>query len=318
MKLHPFIKWVGGKTQLLPDISPRIPEDTDIFVEPFLGGGAVFLDVLTSRPNIKMFIINDINKQLMDIYGNVFSLFFFEKFIEELKVFEHDFNSAEDKKAFYYEERKKYNDFMLNRSEPSAPSEKIIDKIKQAARFLFLNRTCFNGLYRVNADGEFNAAFNNSTSVSFDYDNLKNIHKSAEGKIIYMSSEDYKEVCCCSTIETALESHPDQYKKVFVYLDPPYKPLKTNGGEVQYTNGEFGDNGQKELKEVCDKMNEKGYLFLQSNSSPETNFFHELYKKYNIDEVKANRKINSDGAGRGKITELLISNYEINKSYELF
>ena len=312
MKLHPIVKWLGGKTQLLPEIVSQIPTDTDIYVEPFLGGGAVFLDVLVSRPNIKLFIINDANKQLMSLYGNVFSSVY-PRLVKELKNIEAAFNAAEDKKAFYYSERDKYNDHMLDRVVIDSPKDKVISRIRQSARLMFLNKTCFNGLYRVNGKGEFNAAFNNSTSVSFDYENLENIHNIGETKNIYMSADDYKNVCCCATIKRYLEVDPIEYKKVFVYLDPPYKPIKETGKCVSYTAANFDDIDQEELKLVCDDINENGFMFLQSNSEPETDFFNNLYADYNINIVKARRNVNSDGAGRGKINEILISNF--NKNY---
>ena len=184
---------------------------------------------------------------------------------------------------------------------------------------MFLNKTCFNGLYRVNAKGEFNAAFNNSETVSFDYENLKNIREAFETKIVYMSSDDYKNICCCSVIDRHIEAQPDKYKKVFVYLDPPYKPMTSKNGEFGYTADKFSDQQQLELKEMCDKINEKGYLFLQSNSDSENNFFGNLYSDYNITTVKAQRKINCDGTKRGKINEILISNFiPSKKQYELF
>ena len=311
MKLHPILKWVGGKTQLLPEIVSQIPVDTDIYVEPFLGGGAVFLDVLISRPNIKLFVINDANKQLMSLYGNVFSIFY-PKLVKELKAIEKAFNEAEDKKEFYYNERKKYNDFMARLTLGDTAKDMMLNRIKQNARLVFLNKTCFNGLYRVNGKGEFNAAFNNSTSVSFDYENLDNLHNIAETKTIYMSTDDYKNICCCDAIKRHLDTYPDKYKKVFVYLDPPYKPIKETGKCVSYTSANFDDVDQTELKEMCDEINKNGYMFLQSNSEPETNFFGKLYADYNITTVKARRNINSDGAGRGKINEILISNFNNN------
>lgn len=311
MKLHPILKWVGGKTQLLPEIVSKIPADTDIYVEPFLGGGAVFLDVLVSRPNIKLFIVNDANKQLMSLYGNVFSIFY-PRLVKELKAIEKAFNEAEDKKEFYYNERKKYNDYMINFNTVDNTKDKVINRIKQNARLMFLNKTCFNGLYRVNGKGEFNAAFNNSTSVSFDYENLDNLHSIAETKTIYMSTDDYKNICCCDAIKRHLNTYPEEYKKVFVYLDPPYKPIKESGKCVSYTSANFDDVDQTELKEMCDEIHKNGYMFLQSNSEPETNFFGKLYADYNITTVKARRNINSDGAGRGKINEILISNFNNN------
>lgn len=312
MKLHPIVKWLGGKTQLLPEIVSQIPTDTDIYVEPFLGGGAVFLDVLVSRPNIKLFIINDANKQLMSLYGNVFSSFY-PRLVKELKHIEKSFNETEDKKEFYYNERQKYNDYMMNGSTVDSAKDKVIGRIKQNARLMFLNKTCFNGLYRVNGKGEFNAAFNNSESVSFDYENLENLHNIAETKNIYMCADDYKNVCCCAAIKRYLAINPAEYKKVFIYMDPPYKPIKETGKCVSYTAANFDDIDQQELKKVCDEINENGFMFLQSNSEPETNFFGNLYSDYNISIVKARRNINSDGAGRGKINEILISNF--NKNY---
>lgn len=311
MKLHPIVKWLGGKTQLLPEIVSQIPTDTDIYVEPFLGGGAVFLDVLVSRPNIKLFIINDANEQLMSLYGNLFSLFY-PRLVKELKHIEKSFNEAEDKKEFYYNERKKYNDYMKGVNVGDSTKDKVVERIRQNARLMFLNKTCFNGLYRVNGKGEFNAAFNNSTSVSFDYENLENIHNIILTKNIYMSADDYKNVCCCAAIERYLEAYPDEYKKVFIYMDPPYKPIKEDGKCVSYTSANFDDIDQQELKKVCDGIHEKGFMFLQSNSEPETNFFGELYSDYNITTVKARRNVNSDGAGRGKINEILISNFNNN------
>ncbi len=128
-----------------------------------------------------------------------------------------------------------------------------------------------------------------------------------------MSTDDYKNICCCAAIKRYLEANPAEYKKVFIYMDPPYKPIKETGKCVSYTAANFDDIDQQELKKVCDEINENGFMFLQSNSEPETNFFGNLYSDYNISVVKARMNINSDGAGRGKINEILISNF--NKNY---
>lgn len=305
MKLHPFVKWVGGKTQLLNEIVPHIPEGTQGYVELFVGGGAVFFEVLNNRDVLKIdyFLINDTNRNLINAYQCVFLANDF--LIKELVNIGHDFSFAEDKKEFYYKQRELYNDFKFIDEKwiyTVVSTSKLTDVCKQAARFIFLNKTCFNGLYRVNKYGRFNVPFNGTDTVSFDIENIKNIGNVTKEIALSITCGDYRK---------AIPLTFGEFTNTFVYLDPPYKPIKSTGTEVSYTKEGFGDKEQEELKEYCDKLTENNIKFIQSNSDPEDKFFDKLYSNYNIKRVQARRNINSNGTKRGKINEILISNFDI-------
>lgn len=276
IKLTPILKWVGGKKQLLSEITPLIPKKITTYVEPFIGGGAVLFNLQPKKA-----IINDLNKELINTYKVVKKSP--RELLELLKI--HDKNNCED---YFYEIR------ALDRTN----NFKNMNNIEKAARVIYLNKTCFNGLYRVNKTGKFNSPYgkyknpniiNESALLAMsDYFNNNNI------KII---QGDYK---------NALK---DLKKNSFVYFDPPYMPISTSSSFTNYTKTSFNEKEQIELKKECDKLNNKGIKFMLSNSDHP--LIRELYKDFDIRIIKAKRSINSKGDSRGKINEILVKNYDI-------
>lgn len=294
--LKPFIKWAGGKRQLLNRIRSEYPDDLGItvtkYAEPFVGGGAVLFDVL-SKYELNEIYINDINTELIntykiirdDINNLIFELSTIEKKYIEL--------TTEHRKLYYYEKRKHFNKLIKNKDSNT--------NIEEAALFIFLNKTCFNGLYRVNSKGLFNVpagAYKNP--LICDNENLLNASAALQNVII--ENTDYKE--SLSFIDN----------RTFVYLDPPYRPITETSNFTSYYKEPFDDDSQKELAQYVNILNEKGAKILVSNSDPRNSdinddFFDELYEQYKIHRIDAKRVINSNGGSRGKIGELLIANY---------
>ena len=271
--LSPILKWVGGKRQLLSEIIPLIDESCDNYVEPFIGGGAVLF-----RLQPKKAIINDYNTELINVYRTVRDDL--DGLVALLKKHEK-YNSSD----YYYEVR------ALDRT----PDFDKMSNSEKAARIIYLNKTCYNGLYRVNSLGQFNSPYGKYKNPNIVNEVvLRAISKYLNGNEISIRSGDYKDVL--NGIE----------KNSFVYLDPPYMPISSSSSFTGYTEGGFGYDKQVELKEECDKLNSKGVHFLQSNSDCEK--IRELYKAYRIKIVKANRAINSDAKKRGQINEVLIYN----------
>ena len=271
--LSPILKWVGGKRQLLSEIIPLIDESCDNYVEPFIGGGAVLF-----RLQPKKAIINDYNTELINVYRTVRDDL--DGLVALLKKHEK-YNSSD----YYYEVR------ALDRT----PDFDKMSNSEKAARIIYLNKTCYNGLYRVNSLGQFNSPYGKYKNPNIVNEVvLRAISKYLNGNEISIRSGDYKDVL------------NDIEKNSFVYLDPPYMPISSSSSFTGYTEGGFGYDKQVELKEECDKLNSKGVHFLQSNSDCEE--IRELYKAYIIKIVKANRAINSDAKKRGQINEVLIYN----------
>lgn len=290
MKTKPFVKWAGGKTQLLEEIDLRLPkkfrESQEVtYIEPFVGGGAVLFHLLTHYGNIKKAVINDVNYNLMNCFNVVKNDP--ESLIKKLKEYEEIYYSLENeewRKGYYLANRKLYNKHNVN-------------NIEHAALFIFLNKTCFNGLYRENKNGEFNVPFGKC------YPKICN-----ESEILYCNSLLQNVTILCDDFEKTL-SYADGY--TFFYLDPPFRPISNTSNFNNYTSKDFDDKEQIRLKFFCDEINESHCDFLLSNSdSQENSFFDELYNNYKIDRVLARRNINRDGNKRGKINELLICNYE--------
>ena len=312
--LKPFIKWVGGKTQLLDKIVPMIPEDTDVYIELFLGGGALLLNQLEHNDNIKTFVANDLNVNLIDTYECIKYSHSFILLKDTLTKLSEQFNSTDKKKEYYYDRRKEYNYLV---SHPEYPRKMDANPgyvttnylVRKSALFIFLNKTGFNGLYRVNKRGEFNVPFNNAKHFYPDFTNLENLHKIFLDKQVKFLKDSYENTL--DYIDYLLKTKEGEKPlNIFVYIDPPYKPVTQDGNEVSYTSVGFGDNEQEKLKDFCDKLTERGVKFLQSNSDPvDCKFFDNLYCKYKIKRVHARRSINSDGKKRGPITEILIKNY---------
>ena len=271
--LSPILKWVGGKRQLLSEIIPLIDESCDNYVEPFIGGGAVLF-----RLQPKKAIINDYNTELINVYRTVRDDL--DGLVALLKKHEK-YNSSD----YYYEVT------ALDRT----PDFDKMSNSEKAARIIYLNKTCYNGLYRVNSLGQFNSPYGKYKNPNIVNEVvLRAISKYINGNEISIRSGDYKDVL------------NDIEKNSFVYLDPPYMPISSSSSFTGYTEGGFGYDKQVELKEECDKLNSKGVHFLQSNSDCEE--IRELYKAYRIKVVKANRAINSDAKKRGQINEVLIYN----------
>ena len=296
IECKPFIKWVGGKGQLLPEINKLYPVELgktiNKYAEIFIGGGAVLFDIL-SKYKLDEVYISDKNLELINTYKSIRDSV--DILIKSLKEMEEEYIPLDDenRKIYYYEKRQEYNKLKINIEE---------NNIEKASLFIFLNKTCFNGLYRVNKKGEFNVpmgAYKNPKIC--DKENLKNVSMALKNvKIIYA---DYRES----------ESFIDE--KTFVYIDPPYRPLNTSSSFTSYTENDFSDKEQIELAEYIDLLNKKKAKIVMSNSDPKNNniddnFFDELYKNYNINRVKATRMLNSNASLRGAINELLITNYE--------
>ena len=267
--LSPMLKWVGGKRQLLPDIVPMINKKAPLYVEPFIGGGAVLFNMQPKKA-----IINDYNQELINVYITVRDNL--EELLDELRI--HEENNSSD---YYYEIR------ALDRAEEFAQ----MSNVEKAARIIYLNKTCYNGLYRVNMAGQFNSPYGKYKNPNIVNEAvLRAISNYFNTNEITILNGDYKEVL------------KDLEKEAFVYLDPPYMPISSSSF-TGYTEGGFGYNSQVELKKECDKLNEKGIRFVQSNSDCE--IIRELYKDY---KIKAKRSINSVGNKRGEINEVLIYN----------
>ena len=291
--LKPFVKWVGGKSQLVEEIEKMLPSCGNGFLtkyaEPMVGGGALLFSILY-KYDFRELYISDINTELMNAYCVIRDDV--ENLIEKLNEMQMLFLPMDEngRKYFYYTVRKKFNDTSLS-------EETAVDK---AAEFIFLNKTCFNGLYRVNRKGEFNVpmgAYKNPTIC--DDENLRNIHAALQNVTIVCG--DY----------TASKSFID--KDTFVYIDPPYRPISETSGFTSYNTDVFDDNEQIRLAKFIDEINMTGAKIVLSNSDPknvneEDNFFDDLYKNYKINRVEASRAINSKGDKRGKINELLICN----------
>lgn len=282
MNGKPFIKWVGGKTQLLSEIERFLPKDfKDItYIEPFVGGGATLFFILNAHPEIKRVVISDINKDLIDTYKIVR-----DKPIELINYLQ---NIANEYLPLSEEDRKKY--FLLKRE---LYNTKKLDKLENSALFIFLNKTCFNGLYRVNSKGLFNSSFG-------DYKNPK----ICDRKTIIEDSKLLQKVEILNIdFEETIKYVGDN---TFFYLDPPYKPISKTAKFTSYTKEAFNDEEQLRLRDFCINLDLLGYKFLLSNS--DNKLFYDIYSKFIINKVYASRNISSDPDKRKGVTELLITN----------
>jgi DNA adenine methylase len=273
--VSPFVKWVGGKRQLIPEIKALLPEkfSSYTYMEPFVGGGAVLFEFQPAKA-----IINDYNTELINCY---------EVIRDNVGELVADLKKHKNEEKYFYELR------ALDRD------NKITDlsKIKRASRIIYLNKTCFNGLYRVNSAGEFNSPFGRYKNPNIVNEPvLKAVSNYFKTNDITIVNDDYE-----SVIKKA-------GKKTFIYFDPPYHPLSQSSNFTGYIQGGWNEEDQERLKQACDMLTEKGVKFLLSNSAAP--FIKELYKNYQVHIVKATRAINSDGAKRGEIDEVLIRNYE--------
>ncbi len=269
----PVVKWVGGKRQLLDEIIPLLPKRITSYCEPFLGGGAVLFSIQPTKA-----IVNDLNEDLITVYevirDNV------EALIEALQKHE---NTAE----YFYTIRDMDRDKDFYRS---------MLKVEKASRLIYLNKTCFNGLFRVNSSGEFNSPFGHYKNPNIVNELvLRAVSKYFNASNIAFYSEDFSK-----TLGRV-------GKGGFVYLDPPYDPVSDTASFTGYNKGGFDRNEQIRLKQCCDELTKRGVKFMLSNSA--TEFIKDLYKDYHITVVKAKRAINSDASKRGAIEEVLITNY---------
>lgn len=273
--VSPFLKWVGGKRQLISSIVNFMPKNikNHSYIEPFVGGGALLFHI---QP--KNAIINDLNEELINVYKVIKNNL--EELIDDLKKHKNE-------PDYFYKIRG------LDRTK----EYKNMSSVLKASRIIFLNKTCYNGLYRVNNAGEFNAPYGFYKKPNIvNEPTLKAVSKYLNNNNISIYSEDYSKIL-------TLADHNS-----FVYLDPPYHPISESSNFTGYIQGGWDMWDQVRLREVCDELDSKGIKFLLSNSS--ASFIKDQYKSYNISVVKAIRAVNSNGANRGEVDELLIRNYE--------
>lgn len=275
--LHPFIKWAGGKTQLLNTILEKLPTNFDRYFEPFVGGGALLLKI---QP--KTFFINDTNEELICVYKCFQNKELLEQLKKELKI--HETNHNEE---YYYKIREmdKLNIF------------KDLPIHIRAARMIYLNKACFNGLYRVNSKGYFNVPFGKKDKINcFDENNFDNLFNFFKNSNTIIKNNDFE--------NAVIEAQ----KGDFVYFDPPYDVLEDKQTFTSYDKNNFNKNDQIRLFKVFKELSDKGVYVMLSNHN--TKFINDLYKGYNITVVQAKRMINSNAKGRGTVEEVLITNYE--------
>jgi len=271
----PVVKWVGGKRQLLEEITPLLPSRITTYCEPFLGGGALFFHIQPKKA-----IINDLNNDLIQVYEVI------RDDVEELITLLQQYKNTSE---FFYSLRD------LDRDKEKF---KQLSKTEKAARIIYLNKTCYNGLFRVNSSGEFNSPFGHYKNPNIvNEPTLRAVNKYLSSNIIEIFNEDFS--------DTLLRVP----KGSFVYLDPPYDPVSDTASFTGYNKGGFNREEQVRLKQCCDSLTERGINFLLSNSS--TEFIKDLYSDYSIKTVYAKRAINSVANKRGAVKEVLISNYGI-------
>jgi DNA adenine methylase len=272
--LSPFLKWAGGKKSLLPHLLPHVPLHLSDYYEPFLGGGALFLRVCMQTTEFNAHL-SDTNEELMTTYRVIKESP--EGLIQLLSTFQSEYDSSDDRSAYFYRKR----DWR-----PAGP-------IESAARLIFLNKTCYNGLYRVNSKGGFNVPFGRHRNPRlFNSDNIREVSHALENTRAELRSIDYK---------NALTSCR---KADFVYLDPPYQPPSKTSSFTDYTPGGFSEKDQEDLSDEFGKLVDRGCTVLLSNS--ETPLTRHLYRDFEIKKVTVNRPINSVGEGRKGYRELIV------------
>lgn len=294
---QPFLKWAGGKRQLLPQIEERLPSDIGnckTYIEPFIGGGAVLFHMLEKYQFEKVYI-SDLNPELTLCYEVIQSSI--DLLIEELgKLVKNYPSDMGERKDVYYQIRSDWNN-----SVGDLDSFTLKQQATRVATTIFMNKTCFNGLFRVNSKGEFNVPIGSYVKPSFpSEDALRSVHNALQN--VQINTAPFEE--CLPFVDD----------ETFVYFDPPYRPLSESSSFVSYSKDDFNDEDQTKLSELFCTLDSIGARLLLSNSDPKNtvpddNFFDELYSGYKIERVSANRAINSNPEKRGPITELLISNY---------
>lgn len=294
MKAKPFIKWAGGKGQLIEQLESLLPSNFDqwddvTYIEPFVGGGAMLFYMLQTHPNIRTAIINDINEDLTKCYCVIKDKP--TELIESLTELQKEYysiNTETQRKEFYLSKRKEFN-------------TKQLDSVKNTTLFIFLNKTCFNGLYRVNRSGLFNVPFGKYNKPTI-----------CDPDTIHADSEILQNVEIL-TGDFPLTAEYATGNTLF-YLDPPYRPLSETSSFNDYAKEAFNDYDQVRLKNFCDHIDAAGFSFMLSNSdcfnTPKKDpFFEELYSQYVIDRVWATRSVNANPLKRGSLQEILVHNF---------
>ncbi len=300
-KAKPFLKWAGGKTQLLPTIESFLPEsfrkEKEVtYIEPFVGGGAMLFFMLQNYSNIKRAIVNDINPHLVKTYTVIRDTPY--ALIDSLKDIQENYRMLDGydaQKDFYLGIRNRFN------------TETLSD-IEEASYMIFMNRTCFNGLYRENSKGSFNVPFGRYLNPMI-----------CDDATIISDSELLQKVEILNGDFAKTGSHVSGY--TFFYFDPPYRPLDATSSFNSYVKEAFDDSEQKRLKDFYADLSLGGCFEMLSNSdgkgrNEEDCFFDELYKDFIIERVNAKRCINANASKRGVLTELLIRNYTNYQGYK--
>lgn len=308
-KAKPFIKWVGGKGQLLPQLAGMLPAGFGrlpgaTYVEPFAGGGAMLFHMLAAFPNIGRAVINDINPSLARLYATVRDQP--EALIGRLRGIEAEYRALpghEERRGYYLRQRGYFNQLSANglddtRTKNGTMARAVRADIERSALFVFLNRTCFNGLYRVNSKGAFNVPFGRYASPTI-----------CDAATLLADSEALRRVeILCGDFEATLAAAAPGRGTALFYLDPPYRPLSATSSFNSYAREPFDDDAQARLRRFCGQVDAAGHRFMLSNSD-DGQFFDRLYSGYHIHRVQAARSVNSVGAKRGKISEILVTNY---------
>ena len=294
----PFVKWAGGKSQLINIIDEKIGDLRQkskefIYVEPFVGGGSVLFHLLETCSNMKYAVINDANKQLMNVYKVIADDKKYIEFKDHLYNIQAEYNSDLMKKEKYILYRYQYNHWIKG--------ELTMSDAWGAAAFIFLNKCGFNGLYRVNQKGEFNVPWGQKEHIYiFNEDELDKCHIALGSKVAFMTG-DYRRT------DVMLDIAKMEKSDIIYYFDPPYKPVSQTASFTSYTKDSFNDQEQVNLKLFCDNISNNGGKFLLSNSKC-GDYFDNLYSGYTIDTINAKRMINSVGSKRGNVEEILIHN----------
>jgi DNA adenine methylase len=274
--MTPFVKWAGGKRQLINNIKELMPRNYEQYFEPFIGGGAVLFEITPKNA-----IISDMNKELITTYKVFKSRILFNQLMQRLDEYEKNHSEV-----FYYEVREKDRDTIFSE----------LSDVEVSARFIYLNKACFNGLYRVNSKGFFNVPFGKKEKLkTYSKENLDAIHEYFANNDIKIYLQDFEK-----TIASAKKGD-------FVYFDPPYDTIENKNSFTAYNENNFDRNAQIRLCNAFKELDKKGVYLMLSNHN--TSFIQTLYKEFNIHIVKATRMINSKSSERGPIEEVLITNY---------
>ncbi len=270
--VQPFLKWAGGKRQLLEEIRKYVPKRFNTYYEPFVGGGAVLFDLQPKKA-----VINDINSELINTY---------EIIRDEINTIIEDLSKHKNEKDYFYELRE------LDRQ----PEFKDLSPVSRASRLIFLNKTCYNGLFRVNIQGQFNVPFGDYKNPNIVNEIIvRAVHHYLSSNDVQILNQDFADVVSSAK------------KEDFVYVDPPYDPVSDTSSFTGYSLDGFGRKEQIRLKETVDVLTKRSCHVLLSNSA--TDFIKDLYSDYKVVTVEATRAINSNAARRGKIDEVLVMNY---------